>query len=97
MTPKRRAPSPRRSAKPSNGTAVVLEQLHAQMNVVLEAVPDCAKTRDVDARFDAVDAEFAAVHEELRAIRHDATLHAQSSELRALEHRVLVLEQRAGE
>jgi septation ring formation regulator EzrA len=134
MTPKRKATSERRAAKPTNGpdgTGVVLEDIYAQMKVVIEAVQDCATKRDlaelrevvdrrfdaiddrfeavdrrfdavddrfeaVDRRFEAVDDHFEAVHQELRALRHDATLHAQSGELRALEQRVLLLEQRTG-
>jgi hypothetical protein len=70
-------------------TAVVLEDIYAQMKVVIEAVQDCATKRDMDAQFEAV-------HHELRGLRHDATLRAQSGELRALEQRVLVLERRVG-
>lgn len=86
--PKRASPSRERSTNGADPVAVLLEDLRSQMQVVIEAVQECAtKTElrafraEVNGRFDALTAEVARK--------------AEGAALGALERRVTALEHRS--
>ena len=106
MTPPRRT-APRRSvhtrASGANPTDVLLEDIRAQLGVVLEAVQGCATKselaefrEDVARRFEAVDARFDRVGADLRSLRKENARKAESATLAALDLRVTALERRVG-
>lgn len=75
-------------ASPATGAdpyAVVVESFRSDMRVVLEAVQDCARKSDMDARFDAVDARFDGVDARFEAV--DARLDAVDARFDAVDAR----------
>lgn len=99
MTERRKPSKARGVTGPRNGqhrTAVLLEEIQSQMRVVIERVLDTPTKREFNERLDGIDKRIDDVNQELRGLRQEVARNDHSSELRAIEQRLSVLERHAG-
>jgi hypothetical protein len=81
-----------KSAESERARVVELEDIHAKLGVVLEAVQGLVTKSEFNARLDATDQRLGRVEQELRALRQESTGYARAEDVRALERRVSALE-----